>query len=474
MQKINSQLKYYKWIIIALFFVMSYFLAWTETDFYFLLATGREFWDGLPHEEFLSMHEGLHYVSQQWLFAAVLYRIYDVLGMAGCYILVAVLRGATHTAVYLLTVKLTKGNYLFSTSSCLLAFLPGSMFLCARPFTASVLLLVLTVCILEQYTSGKKRVLLLLPLVSIALINIHASMWPMMFVLMLPYLVESLPLPNLGFLIFQKRNQVPLLGAAAVSGVCGFLNPYGLENMLYLTYSYGDSEVNSKISEMQPVTIISLPGIMAFSLFLIGIWALVRLQKVYVRYAALFLGTALLAFLHGRGLLLFLYIGILAIAPAFKWTKRSTIAEKPKHFSLLLILFLTLFLLLIARKDTTVEEQGYQKAVDHICQMEDAREGAVFTGYIEGGYAEWKGLTPYIDPRAEVYLKGMNKKEDILYEFFDVYYGQADTRAFLEKYGFLYVMLKEGTPMQYDMGYSSSYEEIYCQDGYVVYKRVKD
>ena len=153
MEKINSQLKYYKWIIIPLFFVMSYFMAWMETDFYFLLATGREFLSGFPHEEFLSMHNGLHYVSQQWLFAAVLYRIYDVLGMAGCYILVAVLRGGTHTAVYLLAVKLTKGNYLFSTSSCLLAFLPGSMFLCARPFTASVLL-VLTVCILEQYTSG--------------------------------------------------------------------------------------------------------------------------------------------------------------------------------------------------------------------------------------------------------------------------------------------------------------------------------
>ena len=67
MQKINGQLKYYKWLILLLFFVMAYYMSWTETDFYFLLATGREFWNGFPHEEFLSMHEGLHYVSQQWL-----------------------------------------------------------------------------------------------------------------------------------------------------------------------------------------------------------------------------------------------------------------------------------------------------------------------------------------------------------------------------------------------------------------------
>ena len=36
MQKINGQLKYYKWLIILLFFVMAYYMSWTETDFYFL------------------------------------------------------------------------------------------------------------------------------------------------------------------------------------------------------------------------------------------------------------------------------------------------------------------------------------------------------------------------------------------------------------------------------------------------------
>ena len=66
----------------------------------------------------------------------------------------------------------------------------------------------------------------------------------------------------------------------------------------------------------------------------------------------------------------------------------------------------------------------------------------------------------------------MNKKEDILYEFFDVYYGQADTRAFLKKYDFLYVMLREETPMQYDMGYVTDYEEVYSEEGYVIYKRI--
>ena len=470
MQKLNGQLKYYRWIIILLFFVMGYYMAWTETDFYFLLATGREFWNGFPHEEFLSMHEGLHYVSQQWLFAAALYRIYDLFGVAGCYVLVGILRGLTQTAVYLLTLKITRGNYIFSTASGLLALIPGAMFLCARPFTASALLLVLTVCVLEMYTYGKKWSLCFLPLISVAIINIHASMWPMMFVLMFPYLAESLQLPNFWFLLFRKRNQVPLLVAAAVSVLCGFLNPYGLENMLYLTYSYGDSRINSTIVEMQPATITSLSGMMTCALLLVGVWALFRVRKAYVRYAGLFLGTGLLALMHGRGLLLFLYIGIIAIAPAFRWNRLSPKVDPPKHFGLIKVLFVILFVLVIARKDVTLEKEDYQKAVDYICQQEDAQGAPVFTGYAEGGYAEWKGLTPYIDPRAEVYLKGMNQKEDILYEYFDVFYGRADTEAFLDKYGFQYVMLTEGNPMYYDLEKDAGYKEVYAEGDYVVYK----
>lgn len=471
MQKLNSQLKYYKWIIVMLFFVMGYYMAWTETDFYFLLATGRELWNGFPHEEFLSMHEGLHYVSQQWLFAAALYRVYDLFGFAGCYVLVGVLRGLTQTTVYLLVLKITRGNYIFSTASGLLSLIPGAMFLCARPFTASALLLVLTVCVLELYTCGRKWTLCFLPVISIALINIHASMWPMMFVLMLPYLVESLPFPNLWFLLFKKRNQVPLLMTAVIAALCGFINPYGLENILYLTYSYGDSRVNSTILEMQPTTITSLSGVMTFLLFLIGVWALFRVRKTYVRYVGLFLGTALLAFMHGRGLLLFLYIGIIAIAPAFRWNKSSIKIDPPKHFVMIKVLFLVLFILVIARKDVIGEKEDYQKAVDYICQQEDSKNAPIFIGYAEGGYAEWKGLTPYIDPRAEVYLKGMNQKEDILYEYFDVFYGKADTEAFLDKYEFQYVMLKEGTPMYYDIIKDTDYKVIHKNREYIVYKK---
>lgn len=174
--------------------------------------------------------------------------------------------------------------------------------------------------------------------------------------------------------------------------------------------------------------------------------------------------------MHGRGLLLFLYIGIIAISTAFKWRKASVKTDKPKHFRAIQVLFLVIFFLVIARKDLTLEKEDYQKAVDFIRLQEDSEDAAVFTGYAEGGYAEWTGLKPYIDPRAEVYLGGMNHKEDILYEYFDVSYGRMDTEAFLDKYSFDYVMITEGSPMYFDLEKDDGYEAVYAEEGYVVYR----
>ena len=69
-----------------------------------------------------------------------------------------------------------------------------------------------------------------------------------------------------------------------------------------------------------------------------------------------------------------------------------------------------------------------------------------------------------------VYLGGMNHKEDILYEYFDVSYGRMDTEAFLDKYSFDYVMITEGSPMYFDLEKDDGYEAVYAEEGYVVYR----
>ena len=471
MEKINQQLKHYQWIIMLFFFALAYYMSWTETDFYFLLATGRTFVHEIPHTEFLSMHEGLQYVSQQWLFARVLYQIYEAAGFAGCYALVGLLKGFTQVVAYRMMIRITKGHYLFSTAAAMLIMIPGAIFNCARPFTASTLLLLITVCVYEMYMDGKKS-LWALPVLSVLLINIHASMWPMIFIFMLPYLVGNIPLGKKSFLLFENRSVLPLLGWGVISVITGFLNPYGIKNMLYLTYSYGYDSINNNIGEMQPATITDITGIMIIILLLIGFWRLYKVRQVKARYAFLFAGTGLLALMHLRGLLLFTYVGIIAIASTFEYQGSRQNIPAPKHFKLIQAILLGLLIITVIKKDTIPDTQDYQLAVQYIVQdTENKEDTTVYIGYAEGGYAEWMGLRPYIDPRAEVYLKGMNKKANILEEYLDTCRGVVNIEEFIDKYQFDYMMIPENGAMQYQMKYVPEYLKIYDQNGYTIFKR---
>lgn len=55
-----------------------------NNDGWFLLNSGRYVENfGIPHTEPFTIHEGFHFVMQQWLFALGLWKIYEIGQMQG-------------------------------------------------------------------------------------------------------------------------------------------------------------------------------------------------------------------------------------------------------------------------------------------------------------------------------------------------------------------------------------------------------
>ena len=48
------------------------------------------------------------------------------------------------------------------------------------------------------------------------------------------------------------------------------------------------------------------------------------------------------------------------------------------------------------------------QAVEYLSKHENKDGMVLYTGYNDGGYAEFLGYKPYIDPRAEVFVKKNN------------------------------------------------------------------
>lgn len=105
---------------------------------------------------------------------------------------------------------------------------------------------------------------------------------------------------------------------------------------------------------------------------------------------------------------------------------------------------------------------GLVRAMDIIDATNEDKVGDVYSGFDWGGYVEYRGYRAYIDPRAEVFLKVNNGKEDLLKEWKDYFDGNISQEEFLAKYGFEYLLVWREDPM-YELN-SAEYKMIFNED----------
>lgn len=416
-----------------------------DSDTYWLINSGRFVLDhGIPHIEPFTLHQGLHFVMQQWMSATLFAVIYDVLGSSFLFVLVALAYGSIIYSVYRLCMRVSDGNFLVSFTITMFVSIPLNFFMVLRPYLFSLLLLTVELNLLEAYLQTKKKAFLwCLPILSVLLVNLHAAMWPFLFVLLIPYIIDSFEF-KLGVVKGEGYPRLQLCFAALGSVIAGFINPYGWEAMTYLFRSYGNQYVSAMISEMQSPDFKSVFGILVFLIYVIPILLYIvnRKGEGRLRYALLTIGTGFLGLSSIRSLSMFLVCGIPFLANTLKSAqiipKNSAKAKaSPMRYvlaGLLVLLLSTFFFLRAANSEKEAQLFLPIQAVDYIKTNLDGESIRLYTGYNIGGYAEFEGLHPFMDARAEVFFKSNNKKEDFIDDYFHVQLGKSHYREIIDKY----------------------------------------
>ena len=121
------------------------------------------------------------------------------------------------------------------------------------------------------------------------------------------------------------------------------------------------------------------------------------------------------------------------------------------------------------------------RAVDRLDEVVgdiNKKELKIYTGFDFGGYLEYRGYKPYLDPRMEVFLKNNNGKEDIYIEWYKMNEGDTEKQEFLNKYDFDYFVTVESEKM-YNLD-GEEYEIIFEEkadddsDSVKVYKKIRN
>ncbi len=478
-----------------------------DNDTWFILNCGRYVVETgtIPHEEFATMHEGLHYVMEQWLTAVIFWEIYSNFG-ADALISFAWLIGFISMFMYYkLCLFVSNGN---KKVSALLSFIIATImtiaFLVTRPQIFSTLILLTEIFLLEKYFRERKiRTLCALPILSALFINLHSALWSMMLIVLLPFVVESFVLN------FKKISTpfLPLILAGAGIFLAGFLNPYGWEAMIFLFTSY-DPSIHSDILELSPTSIKYNAGIIFFIFSALLIVEFTK-KDLPLRYFFLSFGIMILGFIAIRNVLLFLMLAtfplafaakdwhpfdkifnlrhkffiplfLVCIAEIYSLLSNPDYSNTPIHFPIKFVtffslIFLVCFIFFYRREGKLFSEEIfilrrkplialatlqiiifaaliyflapmqkyeiYKPAVEFLLKENRAEDIILWTGFNSGGYFEFNGIKTYLDARPEIFSFANNHKADIINEYFEFHQGDLNYMEFFARYNFTHIFI---------------------------------
>lgn len=442
-----------------------------DNDMYFMLPTGKYILEnGFPHKDFLTIHSSMDIIVQQWLADVAFYKTYSVFGEVG---LIAIVFIAAVLLIFLFyyLIHIITGKHLLSLfGTTIIAFWLFPSYLVTRPQIFTFIIIAAELICLEKYVkTGTSKHLVPIVILSLALINLHASMWMMLFAFMFPYFVQSLNIKIGKFKLESKCRFLPLAACAILSIAAGFVNPYGIDAMLYIFSSYGYDSINSFINEMIPVQITDTLGAEFFALIaiIILIYIVYRKGIFETRFVLLTVGTVFFGLTSYKAFSFFIIAAVPSVCNYIKNVNYSIPVERIKDkktsvkssviriTGLIIVLFALCTAVILSTSDSanntldnsTNNDKNYVSVryapiADELDKLPKEKI-TLYTGFDAGPYFEFRGYKPYIDARAELFFKKNNNEFDYFNEFYELYLGKSDPKEFVDKYDFTHLVVSK-------------------------------
>jgi len=454
-----------------------------DNDIWFILNSGRYvLQNGIPHIEPFTIHQGMSFVMQQWLSAVMFWTTYNKFGEIGLVLFVVIFYMLFVYMTFKLCMLLSQDNFFVSYIVSLISIVLIRFFMVQRPYIFLFIIILIEIYLLEKYVQLNKNIYLV-PLIflSILLVNLEAAMWPILFVIQLPYIIDSFKF-KFSFIEGHGYRKVALLISTLGMFAAGVINPYGIKAVTYLFHSYGYSEINNLVSEMKCPDINYLLGKIIFATIFLVFFAFIiyKKDKYKLRYCLLTMGTAYMAMSSVRSYPLFIICGIIPLSFYFKNINIKGFEIKSDKKTLLLrkvliILLASIVIFIFIFNNIQHSDNNQQeliKSTDYLQKYNnyDIKDLRVYSPYNEGGYLEFRGFKVYIDTRADVFLKSNNNKYDIMKEFVQLQSGDIYYKNVLDKYNFEFLLVSKYDILYNYLNYDGNYKLIYSSGDYKIYE----
>jgi hypothetical protein len=446
-----------------------------DNDLWFTMNHGRYILQhGFTDIEPFTVHEGLAFSFEKWLACITFYKVYDWFGPWGVYAFVQMVFAAIIAVFYRVCYLFSDRNENISIIVTVMAmsFL-GNSYIRTRPQIFSYLFLLLELYCLEKYAwTMKPRALYPLPLLALLYMQFHSTMLPVFFIIMLPYLCDFRWVNFLGIRGSGYRKW-PILAAMAVSALAALINPYGVRSFIYLFRSLDDGGLLRGINEVKHSSwrdILSYSGgVLACQVIYVVLW-IRRREKFPLRYFFLGAGTFVMALYAVRNNAFFILMGGAVCA----WELRRIptgfrFVPLVKKLAAVGVVAAAVVSCTCYSYDLMWKTHAYQ-AMDAFYEIHPNTDVSIYTSFNCGSYAEWLGYRCYADPRAEVFLKSINGKADILEEVWATTHNGITLDEMQEKYHFDYWLVMKDRSMDSQIRRNGRYTLVVEEEDYRIYR----
>ena len=399
-----------------------------QIDMYFMVASGREILtNGIPYHNVWTIDSDSSIVLQQWSYDVIL-ALLDKVGYLG-FLSFVIVELAAFMILSFYFFRQGKNKRLFCTIGIGIAlFITQAYTFSIRPELITLLLILIQCIVLDRYRdTGSRKWLAVLPVVMLVEINVHASMWPIHYAVILAYMVPAFYTQSI------KSNDVHSMWKGIIAAsVCMFgimfINPYGIDGILYVIRSYiADTFKYVDIQEIMNTEIVSCWGA-AIIVVCVLLFLCIKFRVLKSVTINIMLGFLTMAAMSPRNNM-FLLIAVLFLwrdlcdadfEVKLDWRKdlkRSIIPvllAADMFFAGLFGMRCPLFHIDYDRMLTT----GVIFDIADYIEQSDVEDPRVFTDMDAGSHLEYKGFkNVYIDSRPEIYTADFTGDNNILADF---------------------------------------------------------
>lgn len=467
-------------IVLIAIFCISLTPRTLQNDTFYTIKIGEHIIQsgGIDMIDPFSWHENLEYTYPHWLYDVMIYLIYHLGGMFGIYFstcLFAIILGIT---IYKVNSKLAKNKVISFFITIGVMYLLRDYITARAQLVTFILFIIEIFCIEKLIETNKKAYGIGLVIVSILIANLHVAVWPFIFVLYLPYIVEYIMAvfeehiakkygrevkQGEKVLITKQKGVKTLMVVLIISILAGFLTPLGTTPYTYLLKTMAGNTTQN-INEHQPLVLISNTDLICAIIIILGLLIFTN-AKIKLSDLLMLCGLTFLMFYSKRQSTMWVIIGSVIINRLiYYWMIQYSADFDAQMLKKLMTKFgvvtLTILMLIVSLyfikpkinteyiSSSTYPVEMSEFIINYFKERNiDLSKVRLYNEYNYGSYLLFKGIPVFIDSRADLYSPEFNKGVDVFTDFIESSNLNVYFEDIFEKYDITHVILYRNSKM---------------------------